>query len=150
LLTAPGEGVTVSGSASGDGTGSGAGNGDGRGDGTGDGNGRGDGIGSGSGLPPAAVGPYRLGQGIEPPRKITHVAPIYPAGALSSRALGSVVIEVIVGTDGAVHNPKVIHSIPLLDEAALTAVRQWRFAPSRLNGVAVAVIVTIVVQFAIH
>jgi TonB family protein len=91
-----------------------------------------------------------LGNGIEPPRKIKDVAPVYPSGALVSRSNGGVVVEAIVGADGKVHNARVVHSIPLLDEAALHAVRQWEFIPSKLNGVPVAVIVTILVQFAIY
>ena len=124
----------------------GGGNGAGGSDGSGSGTGAG-GAGTGAGMSP---GPYRLGQGIDPPRKIKHVAPIYPAGALAIRALGTVVIEATVGADGKVHEAKVVHSIPSLDQAALEAVRQWEFAPSRLNGVPVAVVVTILVQFAIH
>jgi protein TonB len=61
-----------------------------------------------------------------------------------------VIVEATVGADGKVHEAKIVHSIPPLDQAALDAVRQWEFAPSRLNGVPVAVIVTILVQFAIH
>jgi protein TonB len=95
-------------------------------------------------------GPYRLGNGIEPPRKIKDVRPIYPSGALVARALGTVIIEAVVGADGKIHDAKVLHSIPALDQAALDAVRQWEFAPSKLNGVAVAVIVTVLVQFSIH
>jgi protein TonB len=126
--------------------GAGSGNGSGGSDGSGNGGGAG-GAGTGAGMSP---GPYRLGQGIEPPRKIKHVAPIYPAGALEARALGTVIVEATVGADGKVHEAKIVHSIPPLDQAALDAVRQWEFAPSRLNGVPVAVIVTILVQFAIH
>ena len=62
----------------------------------------------------------------------------------------AVLIEAVVGTDGKVQEAKVIHSVPLLDQAALDAVRQWEFTPSRLNGVPVAVIITVIVQFAIH
>ena len=95
-------------------------------------------------------GPLRLAAGIEPPRKIKDVKPIYPQGVLSDRARGTVIIEATIGIDGTVHDARVIHSVPLLDQAALDAVRQWEFVPSRLNGVPVAVIITVIVQFAIH
>lgn len=101
-----------------------------------------------SGAP--SLGPLRAGSGIEPPRKIKDVKPVYPQGALSDQARGTVLIEAIVGIDGKVHEAKVIHSVPLLDQAALDAVRQWEFAPSKLNGVPVAVIITVIVQFAIY
>jgi protein TonB len=94
--------------------------------------------------------PLRLVGGIQPPRKIKDVKPVYPQGALSDQARGSVVIEAVVGVDGKVTDAKVIQSVPLLDQSALDAVRQWEFLPSRLNGVPVAVIITVIVQFAIH
>jgi periplasmic protein TonB len=124
--------------------------GSGIGAGTGVGGASGAGVGDGPSGVGMAPGPYRLGNGIEPPRKIKDVRPRYPAGALSSRALGSVLIEAVVGADGKVHDAKVLHSIPLLDQAALDAVRQWEFVPSTLNGVAVAVIISVLVQFSIH
>ena len=101
---------------------------------------------SGGGTP----GPIRLGAGMEPPRKIKDVRPVYSQSAMVNRSRGTVVIEATVGVDGKVHDAVVIQSIPLLDQAALDAVRQWEFLPSRLNGVPVAVIVTIIVQFAIY
>jgi protein TonB len=94
--------------------------------------------------------PMRVGGGIEPPRKIKDVRPIYPQNALTDQSRGTVLIEAIIGTDGKVQDAKVLHSVPLLDQAALDAVRQWEFLPSRLNGVPVAVIITVIVQFAIH
>lgn len=117
--------------------------------------------GAGSGIAGGAVagapasggltaGPVRLTAGIDPPRKIKDVKPIYPQGALPDQARGIVVIEAVVGIDGKVHDAKVIRSIPLLDQAALDAVRQWEFVPSRVDGAPVAVILTVVVQFAIH
>jgi protein TonB len=99
---------------------------------------------------PVSRGPVRLAAGIEPPRKIKDVRPVYPQGALSDQARGTVVIEAVVDTDGKVSDAKVIQSVPLLDQSALDAVRQWEFVPSRLNGVPVAVIITVIVQFAIH
>ena len=94
--------------------------------------------------------PLRVGGGIEPPRKIKDVRPVYPQNALSDQARGTVLIEAVIGTDGKVQDAKILNSVPLLDQAALDAVRQWEFAPSRLNGVPVAVIITVIVQFAIH
>jgi protein TonB len=123
--------------------------GGGAGAGSGSGNGGGHGVGDGSGIG-ASRGPYRLGEGIEAPKKIKDVAPIYPSGAMAMRAIGTVVIEAIVGIDGKVREAKVIHSIAQLDQAALEAVRQWEFAPARLNGAAVAAIVNILVTFSIY
>ena len=57
------------------------------------------------------------------------------------------IIEATIGPDGAVKDAKVLRSIPLLDQAALDAVRQWQFTPTLLNGVPVPVIMTVTVQF---
>jgi protein TonB len=103
---------------------------------------------SGSG----ATGPYRIGGtgGIMPPRKIKDVKPVYPLEALSARARGNVIIEATIGADGKVQHTSVVHSIATLDQAAVDAVRQWEYAPSMLNGVAVAVIMLVVVNFTIQ
>lgn len=109
--------------------------------------------GGGDAVPPAgAPGPAmpRAGTDIKPPRKTKDVKPIYPAVALPTRAQGAVLIEAIVGPDGKVRNAKVVHSVPLLDQAALDAVSQWEYEPSMLNGVAVSVIMTVVVRFALQ
>jgi protein TonB len=99
--------------------------------------------------PPADSGPLRVGDGIERPRKIKDVRPAYPLPAMAARVGGNVLIEATIGADGKVHNARVVQSIAVLDKAALDAVRQWEFEPSRLNGVAVAVTMVIVVTFAL-
>ena len=99
--------------------------------------------------PPAVAGPFRVGGGIDRPRKVKHVKPVYPVPAMSARVGGNVLIEATIGVDGKVHNARVMQSIPLLDQAALDAVRQWEFEPSRVDGAAVAVTMVIVVTFAL-
>jgi periplasmic protein TonB len=94
--------------------------------------------------------PVRVGPKMESPRKIKNVRPIYPDGALPSRSQGAVVVDVTIGPDGKVKDVKVIHSVPALDQAAIDAVRQWEYTPPTLNGVAVAVIMTVVVNFAMQ
>jgi protein TonB len=99
---------------------------------------------------PPSSGPLRLGSTLAPPRKIKDVRPVYPPVALLSEARGTVIIDVTIGTDGKVRDAKVIHSVPKLDQAALEAVRQWEYEPTRLNGALVALIMTVVVNFAIQ
>jgi TonB family protein len=70
-----------------------------------------------------------------------HVLPVYPAIAVSARVQGVVQIEARVGVNGRVADARVIRSIPLLDQAALDAVRQWQFAP-RAGSQTAAVTVT--------
>ena len=112
-----------------------------------------DAVDSGSGGSGSDVhGPYRVGGdgGVRPPRKIKDVKPMFPQRALSERARGTVIIEATIGEDGRVRQAVVVHSIATLDQAALDAVRQWEYAPSVINGVAVAVIMLVVVNFTIQ
>jgi protein TonB len=99
---------------------------------------------------PPSPGPLRVGGGIQAPRKIRDVKPMYPQAALVHRARGTVILDATIGTDGSVEQILVLHSVPLLDQAAIDAVRQWEYEPSRLNGAPVAVIMTIFVQFAVQ
>ena len=98
---------------------------------------------------PGKPGPLRLAPGIDPPRKIKDVKPAYPPGALAGQQRGTVIIEATIGVDGKVLDATVVHSVPALDRAALEAVRQWEFLPARMNGSPIAVIITVLVQFAI-
>lgn len=94
--------------------------------------------------PPALVRP---GGNVRPPDRVVNVRPEYPPIAISARVQGSVIIEAIIGTDGQVRDARVLRSIPLLDDAALKAVRQWRYTPTLLNGIPVSVIMTVTVTF---
>jgi len=97
--------------------------------------------------PPPPAAPVRVGGNIKPPTKTKHVAPVYPAIAQSARVQGVVIIEATIGPNGKVQDARVLRSIPLLDQAALDAVKQWEFTPTLLNGVPVPVIMTVTVQF---
>ena len=100
--------------------------------------------------PPAKQEPYRTGGQIRNPEKTRHVSPIYPPIAVANRVEGEVRIEAVIGTDGRVQNATIVKSIPLLDQAALAALMQWRFTPTTLNGVAVPVIMTVTVNFTLR
>ena len=76
--------------------------------------------------------------------------PVYPSIAQSARVQGVVIIEATIGPNGSVTDAKVLRSIPLLDAAALDAVRQWQFTPTTLNGQAVPVIMTVTVNFTLQ
>ena len=91
--------------------------------------------------------PVRVGGQIKPPVRIKDVTPVYPAMAQSARVQGEVVIEATVGEDGKVVDARVVKSIPLLDQAALDAVRQWEYQPSLLNGVPTPVVISVTVNF---
>jgi TonB family protein len=95
----------------------------------------------------AKLAAVRIGGQIKAPTKIKDVTPVYPPLAKSARVSGVVTIEATIGPDGKVIDAKVVRSVPLLDEAALDAVRQWEYAPTLLNGVPVPVLVTVTINF---
>jgi periplasmic protein TonB len=97
--------------------------------------------------PPKPPEPIHAGGLVRPPAKIVHVAPQYPQIARASRVQGIVIIEATIDSHGNVESTTILRSIPLLDQAALDAVRQWKFTPTLLNGVAVPVIMTVTVNF---
>lgn len=99
--------------------------------------------------PPPPQSPIRLHAGMEPPRKLTHVDPIYPQVAQAARIEGTVILETVIGVDGRVTAVRVLRSIPLLDQAAVDAVKRWSFTPTLLNGIPVPVAMTVTVRFAL-
>jgi protein TonB len=100
--------------------------------------------------PSASVAPVPVGGNIRPPTKIKDVRPVYPAIAQAVRVQGVVIIEATIGSTGRVLDTKLLRSIPLLDAAALDAVRQWEFTPTLLNGSPVPVVMTVTVNFALR
>jgi protein TonB len=97
--------------------------------------------------PPKPAGPIRPGGNILPPARTGYVAPVYPSIAIQARSEGTVVLEAIIDETGTVRDVTVLRSVPLLDRAAIEAVKQWRYSPTRLNGVPVAIIMTVSVNF---
>jgi protein TonB len=89
----------------------------------------------------------RTGGSIRQPTKIRDVPPIYPPMAQTARVQGVVIIEALIDVDGRVQQARVLRSTPLLDDAALNAVRQWQYTPTLLNGQPVQVLMTVTVMF---
>jgi protein TonB len=110
-------------------------------------------IASGSGnitVASAAAGgamPIRVGGNIKAPVQISKVQPVYPQIAQSARVSGVVILETTISPTGNVTDVRVLRSIPLLDQAAIDAVRQWQYEPTFLNGVPIPVIMTVTVTF---
>jgi periplasmic protein TonB len=100
--------------------------------------------------PPVAPAPPKAvvaGGKIRFPQKIHDAQPVYPAIAQVARVQGTVILQARIGVDGKVEDLHVLRSIPLLDQAALDAVRQWEYAATLLNGIPVPVIMTVTVTF---
>jgi TonB family protein len=95
----------------------------------------------------AKASAVRGGGKIETPIKMNDVKPVYPAIAKNAGVSGAVIVEATIGPDGKVIDAKILRSVPLLDQAALDAVRQWEYRPTLLNGVAVPVIMTVTINF---
>ena len=101
--------------------------------------------------PPAQLAPptaIRAGtRGVSLPQKLNEVSPVYPSIAMQAHIEGIVIIEATINESGNVVNARVLRSVPLLDQAAVEAVKQWRYTPSMLNGSPVPVIMTVTVNF---
>jgi TonB family protein len=140
-------GVLEQTTASNDSHGPGIGGGAGSGSGTGIGEGEGAGIGPGSGGGTGG-GPYRPGSGIEAPSLLREVKPDYTDEARRRNIEGEVVLEIVVRRDGTVGDVRVLARLGAgLDQRAIDAVRQWRFAPARRRGTPVDVVVEVAVEF---
>ena len=100
--------------------------------------------------PPPPSEPQPVGGNIKSPVKIKEFLPVYPDIARFAKIQGRVVLEVIIGVDGKVHDPKILVSIPLLDQAAIDAVRRWEYRPTQLNGRAIPVILKVTMNFTLH
>ena len=99
---------------------------------------------------PAPIQPVRPGGDIQEPRKIKNVLPVYPELAKKARVQGTVILETIIDPQGNVTNVRVLRSIALLDQAAINAVKQWKYEPTLLNGVPVPIVMTVKVRFQLH
>jgi TonB family protein len=102
-------------------------------------------AGTSSGRDPS--GPVRVGGNVRPPVKLVDVPPVRPETADRAGVRGIVIVEVTIDVDGTVKDARVLRSIPLLDAAALEAVRQWRYEPTTIGGNPVPVIMTVTVAF---
>jgi protein TonB len=99
--------------------------------------------------PPVPVKPPRITQ-LRMATPIRKVEPVYPPLARQARVSGVVELLGVLGTDGRIHELKVLRGHPLLINAALEAVRQWIFEPTLLNGQAVEVAAPITVNFILN
>jgi periplasmic protein TonB len=132
----------------GSGTGGGAGTGTGSGVGPGQGSGLGPGNGGGTG-----GGNYRPGNGVTVPRVLREVKPQYTSDAMRAKVQGVVLLECVVRPDGSVGDVQILRSLDGvfgLDQEAIKAAKQWRFAPGTRLGEPVPVLVTIELQFTLR
>lgn len=132
------------------GSGSGGGAGTGTGSGVGPGTGSGLGPGSGGGT---GGGVYRPGNGVQLPRLLREVRPQYTSDAMRAKVQGAVLLECVVRPDGSVGDVQVARSLDPtfgLDQEAIKAAKQWRFAPGTRLGEPVSVLITIELTFTLR
>ena len=93
----------------------------------------------------------RVSAGVSQAFLISKVEPHYPQEAKTAGAQGPVVLAAVIGQDGSVQSLRVINSAsPLLNQAAIDAVQQWKYKPYMLNGTPVEVDTTIAVNFTLR
>lgn len=93
---------------------------------------------------------YRPGDGVTYPRIVKEVKPVYTDAARKERIQGTVMMDVVVRSDGTVGDVNVTKSLDKefgLDDEAVRAVKQWVFDPGTKDGKAVAVLVQIEMSF---
>jgi protein TonB len=100
--------------------------------------------------PPMERGPVRVGGAITAPALVSRVEPEYPPLAVRAQVQGVVILEAIVDREGRVENVEILRSIPLLDRAAIAAVKQWRYSPLLLNGRPERFVLTVTVSFSLN
>ena len=106
--------------------------------------------GVGSNLPPPpkeAPKRIRVGGQVQTAKLVNKVTPVYPPLAKQARIQGTVRLQAVIAKDGSVVELQVLSGHPLLVQAALDAVRQWRYHPTLLNGEPVEVVTTVDVIF---
>jgi protein TonB len=100
--------------------------------------------------PPGSPVPSRriqLSGAVQETGLLSQVPPAYPPLARQARIQGDVILQSNVSKDGTVEDLQVVSGHPLLVQAALDAVRQWRYQPTELNGEPVEVDTTTTVRF---
>jgi TonB family protein len=86
---------------------------------------------------------------VKPPKLVTYVAPLYPEAARQAGVSGVVILSVKTDTTGKVVDAMVLRSVPLLDQAAIDAVKQWAYDPLVIEGKAQPVVFTVTVRFSL-
>jgi len=96
---------------------------------------------------PMPIKRIRVASRVAEANLIHDVAPQYPPEAGRARVEGTVVLMAVIGKDGSVQDVRVESGLPLLAQAAIDAVKQWRYRPYLLNGEPVEVDSRITINF---
>jgi len=88
-----------------------------------------------------------VGGQVQPARLLKSVQPVYPAFARSSHSSGDVTVDALIDANGVVTQMKAVSGPPILRQAAMDAIRQWKYDPARLDGRPVAIHLSLTVRF---
>jgi protein TonB len=102
--------------------------------------------------PPAPTSPVLISGGVSQANLVNIVKPIYPRLAIETRTQGAVLLEAVITREGTIDPARlrVLQGHLLLQQAAIDAVKQWRYRPTLLSGVPVEVMTTITVNFTMN
>lgn len=116
------------------------------------GSGDGGGVGSGHGGPGVGPGYFRPGvDGVTSPRAIFTPEPEFSEEARKAKYQGAVMIDAVIGTDGRVHNARIVRALGMgLDEKAMQIVKLWKFDPGKKDGAPVPVAMTLEIDFNLY
>ncbi len=95
------------------------------------------------------LGRLKMSEDVSQRNLVYKAEPVYPAQAKTARIEGIVILEVVISTEGTVQRAQVISGHPLLVQAAVRAVKQYRYKPFRLKGAAVEGVTTVTVPFSL-
>jgi protein TonB len=99
--------------------------------------------------PPAIRTPVRVGS-MQEAKLIRRVEPVYSKIAIAARISETVIMDLVIDEDGNVANVTVLKGHPLLNDAAIQAVKQWKYSPTIQNGEPVQVLATVTIFFRIR
>jgi protein TonB len=105
------------------------------------------GLGANSSQPAAPSAPIAVGGDVKPAKLVASVPPLYPVIAKNQHVSGDVRIDAVIDPNGRVTTMKVVSGPTLLHQAAMDALRQWKYQPASLNGSAVQMHLTVTIQF---
>ena len=107
-------------------------------------------MGNGPVVKVAAPKKITVSSGVEASKIIDEVQPVYPPIAKAARIQGTVTLAATIGKNGTIQDLKVVSGPAMLQQAALDAVRRWRYRPTVLDGVPVDVDTQISVVFTLN
>src|SRR6266404_2197604 len=105
------------------------------------------GLAANTSQPAAPAAALPVGGDVKQARLISSVPPSYPVLAKNQHVAGDVRVDALIDASGRVTTMKVVSGPTLLHQAAMDALRQWKYQPATLNGNAVPMHLTVTIQF---